>query len=137
GVAGKLAARALKASTTPFVVLEMNVENVRLGRDEKMPVYYGDATSEEALQHAHLAAARLVVLLINDHQAATRVVDTIHRVAPDVPVLARTHYLNERGMYFDLGARDVVAEEVEGAVEVIQRMLRWVETPRNVIEDLI
>ena len=36
-----------------------------------------------------------------------------------------------------MGARDVVAEEVEGAVEIIGRILRWSEVPRNVIEELI
>jgi CPA2 family monovalent cation:H+ antiporter-2 len=137
GVAGRLLAEALRLSHTPFVALEMNAENVRSGRRAKIPVYYGDATSEEALEHAQLRGARLVVLLINDEQAADRVVDTIRRVAPDVPVLARTRYLADRPRLIGLGARDVVAEEAEGAMEVISRVLRLVETPRNAIEDAI
>jgi CPA2 family monovalent cation:H+ antiporter-2 len=36
-----------------------------------------------------------------------------------------------------LGARDVVAEEVEGAIEIIARMLRNIDVPRNVIDELI
>ena len=36
-----------------------------------------------------------------------------------------------------MGARDVVAEEVEGAVEVIARLLRTIEVPRNVIDETI
>jgi CPA2 family monovalent cation:H+ antiporter-2 len=46
----------------------------------------------------------------------------------------RTRYLAERAGLLDMGARDVVAEEVEGAVEVIARLLRAIELPRNVIE---
>jgi CPA2 family monovalent cation:H+ antiporter-2 len=137
GVAGRSAARALAACEEPFIVLEMNADNVRRGKADGMPVYYGDATSEEALGHAHLAEARLLVLLINDPQAAKRVVDTVKRVAPDLPVLMRTRYLLEREGLFAMGARDVVAEEVEGGVEVIARMLRWLEIPRNVIEERI
>lgn len=137
GVAGRLAAEALHLSRVPYVALEMNSENVRSGRRAKMPVYYGDATSEEALEHAQLRGARLVVLLINDEQAADRVVDTIRRVAPHVPVLARTRYLADRSRLMGLGARDVVAEEAEGAMEVISRVLRLVETPRNMIEEAI
>ena len=90
GVAGRLAARALAAAGTPFVVLELNADNVRQGKALGLPVYYGDATSEEALGHAHLAEARQVVLLMNDHQAAQRVVDMLRRAAPHVPVLMRT-----------------------------------------------
>jgi CPA2 family monovalent cation:H+ antiporter-2 len=137
GVAGLLAARSLVAAGQSFVVLELNADNVRKGKELGLPVYYGDATSEEALGHAHLSEARLVVLLMNDKQAATRVVDMLRRAAPHVPILMRTHYLAERESLMKMGARDVVAEEVEGAVEVIARLLRIVEVPRNVIEESI
>jgi monovalent cation:H+ antiporter-2, CPA2 family len=137
GVAGLLAARSLAAASAPFVVLELNSDNVRRGKELGLPVYYGDATSEEALGHAHLTEARLVVLLMNDQQAAQRVVDTLRRLAPQVPVLMRTRYLAEREGLMKMGARDVVAEEVEGAVEVIARLLRAIEVPRNVIDETI
>ncbi|MFO0615860.1 MAG: cation:proton antiporter [Polyangiaceae bacterium] len=134
GVAGRLAAIALRACDVPFVVLELNADNVKRGKAEGLPVYYADATSEEALHHAHIGDARLVVLLMNDPAAAQRIVDTLKRVAPTVPVLARTKYLTERGLLLGLGAHDVVAEEVEGGVEILSRMLRWTSVPRNVID---
>lgn len=134
GMAGQLAAKTLRACELPLVVLEMNAENVRRGKQQGLPVYYGDATSEEALKHAHIESARLIVLLINDPQAAQRVVDTVKRVAPGTSILTRTRYLVERRGLMDLGAHDVVAEEIEGAVEIIARMLRTVEIPRNVID---
>jgi monovalent cation:H+ antiporter-2, CPA2 family len=58
-------------------------------------------------------------------------------VAPHVPVVMRARYLAEREALLKIGARDVVAEEVEGAVEIISRLLRFVEIPRNVIESQI
>jgi CPA2 family monovalent cation:H+ antiporter-2 len=137
GVAGRFAALTLSACGVPFVVFELNADNVRQGKELGLPVYYGDATSEEALGHAHLADARLLVLLMNDPHAAHRIVDTAKRVAPSVPLLMRTRYLIEREALLGMGARDVVAEEVEGAVEMIARMLRWVEVPRNVIDERI
>jgi CPA2 family monovalent cation:H+ antiporter-2 len=137
GLAGRFAAQTLTACRVPFVVLELNAENVRKGKEQGLPVYYGDATSEEALRHARVEHARLVVLLMNDPQAAERVVDTIKRVAPTAAVLMRTRYLLERDALMKLGARDVVAEEVEGAVEMISRMLRTIEVPRNVINERI
>ena len=137
GLAGRFAAQTLSACGVPFVVLEMNADNVRAGKAQGHPVYYGDATSEEALGHAHLREARLFILLINDPQAAERVVDTVRRVAPSVPVLVRSRYFLEREGLFKLGAHDVVAEEVEGTVEVLARMLRWIEVPRNVIDERI
>jgi CPA2 family monovalent cation:H+ antiporter-2 len=134
GVAGRLTARALLATGAPFVVLELNADNVRRGKELGLPVYYGDATSQEALGHAHLSEARQVVLLMNDAPAAQRIVDMLRRIAPNVPVLMRTRYLAEREGLMKMGAGDVVAEEVEGAVEVIARLLRSIEVPRNVID---
>jgi CPA2 family monovalent cation:H+ antiporter-2 len=120
-----------------YVVLELNADTVRKARTRGEPVYYGDATSEETLGHAHLKTARALVLLINDARAARRVIDTAQRVAPEVPILIRSRYLAERQALLAMGARDVVAEEVEGAVEVLSRLMRWLETPRNLIEESI
>lgn len=137
GLAGRFATRTLRECGISCVVLELNADNVRKGKELGLPVFYGDATSEEALRHAHVDSARLVVLLMNDPSAAQRVVDTVKRVAPNAAVLMRTRYLLERDSLLKLGARDVVAEEVEGAVEIISRMLRSIDVPRNVIEQRI
>jgi len=137
GLAGSLCARALAECGVPHVVLELNAHNVRKGKDQGILVYYGDATSEEALRHAHLESARQLVLLMNDAQAAERVVDTARRVAPHVRILARTRYFRQRDRLISLGAHRVVAEEVEGAVEMLHRMLRGVDVPRNLIEERI
>jgi monovalent cation:H+ antiporter-2, CPA2 family len=134
GVAGRLVAEALSQTDVPVVALELNAENVKRGRAAGLPVYYGDATSEEALRHAHVERARLLVVLMNDPRGAERVVDTVRRVAPGLPVLMRTRYLAERPRVQALGVSVVVAEEVEGAVEIMARALRFVEAPRNVIE---
>ncbi|HEX4352504.1 MAG TPA: cation:proton antiporter, partial [Polyangiales bacterium] len=108
GVAGRLAGQALAACGTPYVVLELNADTVRNAKNQGLPLYYGDATSEEALQHAHLTEARLCVLLISDPQGVARVVDAARRVAPRVPVMMRTRYLLERPALLKLGAREVV-----------------------------
>ncbi len=137
GVAGKLVARALESCGVPLVVLELNAATVRAARAEGVPVYYGDATSEEALGHAHIESARAVVLLMNDPVAMQRVIDTARRVSAEVPILVRARYLAERENLERLGATRVVAEEVEGGVEMVARILRLLEVPRNVIEERI
>jgi CPA2 family monovalent cation:H+ antiporter-2 len=133
GLAGRLTTQALQASHIPVVVLELNSDRVKAGRAMGLPVYYADATSPEALDHAGLPRARMVVLLMNDMQAAQRVVASVRRLAPTVPLVMRTRFLLEREPLLRLGAQDVVAEEVEGAVEVIARVLRWIGVPRTLI----
>jgi CPA2 family monovalent cation:H+ antiporter-2 len=137
GVAGRIVAKSLTATGTPYIALELNSDTVRAARARGEPVYYGDATSIEALGHAHLERACAVVLLMNDPLAVNRVVDTARRLAPHVPILLRARYLAERQALLALGAKDVVAEEVEGAVEILVRLLRWLDTPRNLIDERV
>lgn len=134
GLAGRFASKALEATGTPHLVLEMNARTVREAKQAGQPVFYADAANEEALGHAHLRNARALVLLINDPKAAERVVDTAQRVAPGVPVLLRARYLADRERLLKMGATDVVSEELESTVEVIARLLRWLDTPRNLID---
>ncbi|MDQ3367163.1 MAG: cation:proton antiporter [Myxococcota bacterium] len=133
GLAGQLVARSLSACGVPYIVLELDANHVRRARAVGHPVRYGDATSVEVLGHVHLASARLLVLLMNDPQAAQRVLDTARRLAPRVPVVMRSHYLLEQASLVALGASDVVVEEVETALEVLTRLLRRVDVPADVI----
>ena len=137
GVAGRVVGRALAACNIPYVVLEINAETVREARKAGEQMYYGDATSEEALLHAHLDTARALLLLMNDPSAAERVLDTAKRVAPGVRILMRSRYLFEKQPLVEMGATEVVAEEVEGSLEVLTRLLTWFETPSEVINERI
>lgn len=134
GVAGRLVAQALKTIGVRHVILELNADNVRRGRAAGDPVYYADATSLEALGHAHVERSRCVVVMINDPTATDRVVDAVRRKVPDVPIVVRTHYLSDQGRLLALGASRTVVEEVEGGVEVLTQVMRELDIPRNVIE---
>jgi CPA2 family monovalent cation:H+ antiporter-2 len=135
GLAGLFVARAIRSAGAELRVLELNAGNVRRGRALGLPVTYADATSEEALAHANVAGARLVVLLINDPAATERAVATVRRVAPDAPVLVRARYFLERDRLVALGARDVVAEEVEGTVEIVSRVLGALGVPADIVAE--
>jgi len=134
GVAGRMLACALRRLEIPHIILELNAETVRAAKAEGFSIFYGDATSVEVLGHAAAAEARTIVLLINDPSAVERILDTVRRVAPGVPALARSRYLQERARLSELGAKAVIADEVEGGVEVLARVLRWLDAPRNVID---
>jgi monovalent cation:H+ antiporter-2, CPA2 family len=134
GIAGQLVSQSLNLCSIPYTALELNAETVRRARATGEPVHYADATSPESLHRANVPAARLVVVLINDPKAATRVVASVHRVAPNIPVVIRTRYYTDRARLMAVGATEVISEEVEASIEVLTRLLRRLEVPRNVIE---
>ena len=133
GISGELLASSLRTLSIETVVLEMNSDNVSKGRERGDPVYYADATSEEALGHAHLESCRAVVVMINDHGATKRVLATIDRMQVDVPVFVRTQYLAGIDDFIKFKTTGVVACELEGGLEVLSRVLRKLEVPKNLI----
>ena len=124
GVAGRILAHTLAQARLPYLLLELNAESVREARREHAHVYYGDIASPEALVHARLGHARVLVLLINDPQATRRAVVAARAEWPNVPILARTRYVAERAGLLALGANHVVCEELEGGTEMSARVLR-------------
>ena len=133
GISGQLLTSSLRTLSIETVVLEMNSDNVRMGRERGDPVYYADATSEEALGHAHLESSRAVVIMINDHQATERVLSTIRRLEIEAPVFVRTQYMKGVEDFEKFNPAGVVACEVEGGLEVLSRVLRKLQVPRNLI----
>ncbi|WP_170229284.1 cation:proton antiporter [Polyangium fumosum] len=133
GVAGKMLARALAETSVPYLVLELNAETVRTAREAGEPAYYADVTSPEALASARVEHAAALVLLINDPEATRRAVAAAKQSAPKIPVLVRAHYIAADRALMELGAEEVVFEELEAGLEMIARVLRRRGIPRNVI----
>lgn len=134
GISGQMCGHALTQAGIRFIALELNAETVRQARTDDQPVYYADGSSVEALKHAHVRQARCALVLINDAAATTQVTDTISRIAPNVPLLIRTRFKNDRQALSALGATEIVAEEIEASIEIVARLLRRLEIPRNSIE---
>lgn len=127
GAAGQLVARALTDARRAYLVLELDAERVRDARARGEPVFYGDATSPEALGYANVATACAVVLLMSDPTAALRVVDAVRRMARRVPVLVRTKYLADSPLLRKMGVTEVIAEELEGGIAVAERLFDWLD----------
>lgn len=124
GVAGRLLGHALGEAGIPLIILDVNAERVREARQSGAPVYYGDVTSDEALRHAALDHARVIVLLLNDPDALRRAVAAARELAPQVYIVARSRFIAERDTLVRLGADLVVYEELEAGLEVATRVLR-------------
>jgi CPA2 family monovalent cation:H+ antiporter-2 len=134
GLNGRNVARALTATNIPYLVLEVNPETVRLERQNGTPIAYGDAAQEAVLRHAHVEAARVLVVAISDAAATRRVVELARRLSPGVYLIARTRYSQEVGPLSALGAHEIIPEEFETSIEIFARVLRRYLVPREDIE---
>jgi CPA2 family monovalent cation:H+ antiporter-2 len=138
GVGGQLVARALRDIGVPYLILELNGATVREGRREGEMIFFGDATSPDALRGAGLARARAVVALLSDPHATLHLVKAVRQLAPPLPVIVRTRYRAEADYLARMGGATVaVAEELEASLEVLAQLLARLDVPGNAIEVLL
>lgn len=134
GMNGRNLAKVLCRVSIPHLVLELNAENVRKGQAEGVPIYYGDATRREILQHAGLPSARILVIAISDSLATRRTVALSREMNRDLHIIVRTRYMSEVDDLYKLGANQVIPEEFETSIEIFSRVLREYGIGRNLIE---
>lgn len=137
GLAGKALAAALRDVEARFIVLDLDFETVRQAQQDKQPVYYADATHDEALRHAQLADAAAFVLLLDDLSSTRQSIAVARQLAAHIPILARCRRQEDEPRLLDIGATDIVSEEVEGGIEMLARVLRERGIPMNVIGPLV
>ena len=124
GITGQELAQSLETTDTPYVVVDLNADNVRLAASDGVPVYFGDVTSIPVLERLGIADARELVVSINDPEASARAVQAARRCSRDLPIIVRTFYVEDIGRLLASGATQVVAGEAEAAAEVASRVLR-------------
>ncbi|MGB7061501.1 MAG: cation:proton antiporter [Candidatus Zixiibacteriota bacterium] len=137
GVNGRNVARVARAAGIPYVVIEMNPDTVRSEQAKGEPIYYGDATQEAVLQHAHIKNAMVMIVAIADPAAARRITEISRRLNPKAHMIVRTRYLQEMKPLYELGATEVIPEEFETSVEIFSRVLAKYLVPRDEIEKLV
>ncbi|HXV77759.1 MAG TPA: cation:proton antiporter [Candidatus Polarisedimenticolaceae bacterium] len=137
GFAGRQLARSLRRSGHPYVVVDLNVENVRLAIRDGVRAFFGDVTSPEVLDHLRIADARDLVLTVNDPDAARRAASLARGRAPGLRIIARAAYLEDKPALLEAGANEVVAAEVEAAVEISYLILKSRGADGATLDDLL
>ncbi|MFL5357084.1 cation:proton antiporter [Archangium sp.] len=137
GTAGRMVVRALRASSLPHVVIELDPHVVAEARRRGEVMYYGDITSPEILERAGIHRARALVLLISDPEGSQRAVSAARRLSPDVPILVKVPRLRDIGDLHERGASDIVAGEFETALEAVTRVLHSGGVAEEVMNELL
>ena len=116
GVAGQELTRSLRScGGVPYVVVELNPVNVQTATTSGDPAVYGDVTNLEVLSHLGIDHAQELVVVINDPDAAMRVVRAARQAAPHLHIMVRTRYVGDVPLLEAAGADLIVPEEAEAA----------------------
>lgn len=134
GFAGRELTQALDECRIPYVIVDLNVENVRKASQEAGNAYFGDVTSHEVLKKLGVEHAKEFVLLINDPNAAEQAARVARKLAPNLFIVVRTYYLLDIEPVLAAGADHVIPAEREAAVEVTSHLLnRHLVDPQRIV----
>ncbi len=131
GLNGRNLASIARQARIPYVIVDVNSENVREGKKNGEPILYGDATNPYILEHIQVYKSRVAVIAISDAVATRKVVSSIRQLCNTVHILVRGRFLHEAGDYFKLGASEVISEEFESSVEIFVRVLHQYYIPET------
>ncbi|AEH44847.1 sodium/hydrogen exchanger [Thermodesulfatator indicus DSM 15286] len=134
GVAGMALRTAAKKVGIPYVIIEVNPETVRREKLAGEPIIFGDATYEYILRQAGLEKARVLAITIPDCKSARVIVGLAKHIKPDIYILVRTRYAAEMKNFLELGADEVIPEELVVALSMFARIMRLYLVPEEEIQ---
>lgn len=137
GLSGKNIALAAKEAHIPYVILEMNPETVKQEKLKGESIYFGDATHGAVLKHVFVENASAAAVVINDFVAARRIVEVLREMNPNLYIVVRTHYFEQIHTMYQLGANEVIPDELGSSVEIFTRILNLFQIPKNQIENVV
>jgi CPA2 family monovalent cation:H+ antiporter-2 len=123
GPTGSIVSKKLQSVGVGVVVVDLNYKAVQQLKAQKHAAVYGDSSSMIVLEAAGIHKAALLVVTIPDPQAMQSLIKKVKMHCPDLPVVMRVRYMNDRDKLLGMGADDVVWEEFEAGQELARRAL--------------
>ncbi|MBE9536470.1 MAG: cation:proton antiporter [Proteobacteria bacterium] len=137
GIAGQHLANVLKKTGIPYVVIDINHENIKMASNDGHDAHYGDASYSEVLKSIGGSVAKVLVLAISDPAVTRRAIKIARAVNPKLHIIVRTQFMGEINALSELGADQVIPEEFETSIEIFSRVLKEYKTPVNIIQNQI
>ena len=123
GHAGTYVAEVLKDLDVPCLVVERDLPIAEEAEAAGLPVLVGDAANSEILVHAHLEAARVLVIALAAEGSAEMVAREAREIAPGLRIVARADTQDGVEALVAAGVDDLVRPELEGGIELMRHTL--------------
>lgn len=123
GHAGRCVTEVLKNLDIPCLVVERELETAEEAEADGLCVLVGDAANSEILAHAHLDAARVLVIAGGGDAAAEAIAYEVRLFAPGLHIVTRAEDEDGLKALAAAGANEVVRPELEGGIELMRHTL--------------
>jgi CPA2 family monovalent cation:H+ antiporter-2 len=113
---GQIVNRLAKASGFDSVVLDHNMETIDLMRRFGSKGFFGDPTRPDILHAAGIMTARVLVVALDDKDAAIKLVEIARKQRPDLHIVARAYDRTHTFRLYQAGANDIVRETFDSSL---------------------
>jgi CPA2 family monovalent cation:H+ antiporter-2 len=113
---GQIVNRLVQASGFQTVVLDHDMETIDLMRRFGFKGFLGDPTRPDILNAAGLGTARVLVVALDDVDAATRLVSYARKQRPDLHIVARAYDRRHVYRLYQAGANSIVREMFDSSL---------------------
>lgn len=137
GRVGQYISNLLRLLNLPFVLIDFDYRRIEQVKAMNYPVIYGDAEQYTVLEAAGIGYSRLALITTPNISTTGAIVKSIHRINPDLHVVARVEGVDQMKMLNDLGVYEVVQPEFEAALEISRQALLHLQIPAPEIQRLV
>jgi len=113
---GQIVNRLVGSAGFKTVVLDHDLKTIELMRRFGFKGFYGDPTRPDVLRAAGLADARVLVVALDDRNAALKMVRYARKERPDLHIIARAGDRSDVFRLFQAGANDIVREMFDSSL---------------------
>ncbi len=134
---GGIVNRALQAAGYETTVVDYSNEQLKMLRRFGLSAYFGDATRPDLLHAAGVENAKILVIAIDNKEAATELARYMHEHHPKVHVVARAI---DRWHVYDLwsaGCRDIIRETYDSSIRAARSTFEALGHSRAKAEQLV
>ena len=107
---GQIVNRLVQSVGATTVVIDNNLQTIQLMRQFGYKGFFGDPLRPDLLHAAGIEKARVLMVALDDPQAAERLVTYARRIRPDIHIVARARDRTHTYRLYQAGANDIVRE---------------------------
>ncbi|MBU4236841.1 MAG: cation:proton antiporter [Proteobacteria bacterium] len=134
GRVGQHIAGILTQLNFPFVIIELNHQQMLECKDAHFPVIFGDMSQSTVLDVSKLQEARLLLITIPSVTTSLAIVKQAHQVKPELHIIVRANGVGQAQALYKNGVYMAVLPEMEAGLEIARQALLHLETPVTVIQ---
>ena len=120
---GQIVARVLRMARVGFTALEVSPTQIDFVRRFGSKIFYGDAARLDLLHAAGAHKARLLIVAVDDTEAALHIVQHARQHFPQLRILARSRNRQHNHALVAAGADTVIRETLVSSLELAEQAL--------------